>query len=197
MSIFSSDKAVGNNPWDKYEFHIRKLLDAGASSNQHEEALRLLGEVLGFKSSRPEQESDQDSTLDVLWLHEESRAAILWSLKSKKKPNSLLNSEEVGTGLIHLEWFEKQFPDYNSFELFFLAPLEKCVSDVTPSQKMSVVRVESLQSFYRQFDQAMISLFKLPPANRKIEIEAMSLRQEWQPVGIRTELAPLAIQKDA
>ncbi|MGC3939952.1 DEAD/DEAH box helicase family protein [Roseobacter sp. EG26] len=190
LSIFSSDKAVAKNPWDKHEFHIKKLLADDASSNQHEEAMRLLGEVLGFVSSRPEQESDQNSTLDVLWLHEETKCAFLWSLKTKKNNDSPLNSEEVGTGLLHLEWFDKEFPDYHQHELFFLTPQATCVQQAHPSERMAAVRTENLRQFYRQLDQAMISLFKMPPADRLIECEAMSLRQEWQPSGIRKSVSP-------
>ncbi len=195
LSIFSGDKAVGRNPWSKHEEHLKKLLSDSASSNQHEEAVRLLGEVLGFKSTRPEQESDQDATLDVLWLHEATKMAFLWSLKTKKGQNSLLNSEEIGVGLMHLEWFSKTYTDYRQYGLLMLAPQALCVQDAHPSDQMAVVTIENLRAFYRQLDNAMISLFKMPPANRLAECEAMSLRQEWQPSGIWNALNPATISK--
>lgn len=192
LSLFGSDKAVANNPWDKHNFFVKKLLDQAASSNQHEEALRLMGEVLGFESSRPEQDSDKDSTLDVLWLHEETKSAFLWSVKTKKATTSPLNSEEVGTGLIHLQWFEQEFSEYQK-ELLFLTPVAQCTNEAHPSEKMSVVTLENMYAFYRQLDQAMISLFRMTPAQRISECEAMALRREWQPEGIRDALAPSII----
>ena len=119
LDIFSSDKRVGGNPWDEHAFFVKKVFETSATSNQHEEAVRLMGEVLGFTSSRPEQESDSDSTLDVLWLHNQTKAAILWSLKTKKKAGSILNSDEIGMGLQHLNWFDSEFSDFRHRDLFF------------------------------------------------------------------------------
>ena len=195
LSIFSSDKAVARNPWDKHVFHIKRLLEPSASSNQHEEALRMMGEVLGFDSSRPEQDSDQDSTLDVLWLHKETKSAFLWSLKTKKEDHSSLNGEEIGTGLLHLEWFQRQYPDYAQHELFFLTPNARCVATAHPSDRMSAVLLPEMHSFFRQLDQAMISLFKMSPLDRMPECEAMAMRYEWQPAGIREVLQPKVIQR--
>lgn len=195
LSIFGSDRAIASNPWSKFDFHIRKICDASLSANQHEEAIRLLGEVLGFKASRPEQESDQESTLDVLWLHEATKTAYLWSLKSKKKSESLLNSEEVGIGHNHLQWFAAAYPEYSSHELWFLAPRAEAIAEAHPSEKMKVVLLEDVQSFYRVLDQSMINLFRMAPAARVAEIEAMSRRQEWQPDGIRAQLRPTSIKR--
>lgn len=196
LSIFGNDRVVASNPWSRIDFHIKKICDASLSANQHEEAIRHLGEVLGFKSSRPEQESDQDSTLDVLWLHEEAKVAILWSLKSKKKPESLLNTEEVGTGHIHLQWFAASYPEYSRHELWFLAPRAEAVAEAHPSDKMKVVSLEDVQSLYRVLDQSMINLFRMPPAARVAEMEAMSRRLEWQPDGVRAQLSPSSIKRN-
>lgn len=187
LELFASDKAVARNPWEKYNSQIKLLLDDGASSNQHEEAMRLLGEVLGFTASRPEQESDEDSTLDVLWITKDESFAFLWSLKTNKDSGSPLNGEEVGTGHLHLEWFRNDYPGI-SHELFFLAPEVECVSTAHPSEDMKAVTLVSIREFYRSVDQAMINLFRLPPAERRAECEAMSLRREWQLEGLREAL---------
>ncbi|WP_432254385.1 DEAD/DEAH box helicase [Limimaricola sp. AA108-03] len=196
IQLFASDKAVARNPWDKYNSQIKEILSDTASSNKHEEAVRLLGEILGFTATRPEQESDENSTLDVLWLSKDKKSAFLWSLKSRKYSNSTLNGEEIGTGHLHLEWFRAAHPGVRH-ELFFLAPDAECVSTAYPSDDMKVVLLDSMREFYRSFDQAMINLFRLPPAERIIECEAMSMRGEWQEEGLREALAPVAISRRA
>lgn len=156
--------------------------------------MRALGEVLGFVSSRPEQEADTESTLDVLWLHEDSKSAILWSLKSKKE-GTPLNGEEIGSGHNHLEWFRREYPDYKDAILVFIAPITSCVSTSHPSDEMKVVTLEDVQQFYRALDQAMIGIFRTPPAVRVREMEMLSKRPEWMPDGILRTMKACAVER--
>ena len=83
-----------------------------ASSNQFEEALKNLGQMLGFSAERPEKE--QSIGPDVLWLLDSCTA---WTIeaKSRKQVYSGLRKSEQGQLLHALQWAQEQYPTMNHF----------------------------------------------------------------------------------
>ena len=77
-----------------------------ATSNQFEEALKRLGQVLGFASERPEKE--QELGPDVLWVQTDQNAWII-EAKSKKQAKNSLNKSEHGQLLQSAEWFQTHY----------------------------------------------------------------------------------------
>ena len=63
LSIFENDVRVQNDHINRYERSILPLFDAQATANQHEEALRSFGELLGFQSLV----QNKTLTTKVLW----------------------------------------------------------------------------------------------------------------------------------
>jgi hypothetical protein len=96
---------------------------------------------LAFEASRPEQESDSDGTLDVLWLSPAVRQAILFELKTKKKPNKAINKEDVGEGFNHLQNITEAHRDVSLLGLVFVGPSETCTKDASPSDQMWVAQL--------------------------------------------------------
>lgn len=80
------------------------MLVPSATSAQFEEALKMLGGVLGFATQRPEKK--QNIGPDVLWLLDGTTA---WTIeaKSKKDPDSRLRKTEHGQLLQALEWSQE------------------------------------------------------------------------------------------
>ena len=77
-----------------------------ATSSQFEEALKRLGQVLGFASERPEKE--QGLGPDVLWVQTDQNAWII-EAKSKKQAKNSLTKSEHGQLLQSAEWFQTHY----------------------------------------------------------------------------------------
>lgn len=85
-----------------------KYLCGKASSNQFEESLKNLGNLLGFEAERCDNNGDGP---DVLWLLPNKKAFVI-EAKSKKSGKNILNKEEHGQLLIAEEWLKKNYPEY-------------------------------------------------------------------------------------
>ena len=85
-----------------------------ATSNQFEEALKGLGQVVGFASERPEKE--QDLGPDVLWVQDAHYAWII-EAKSKKHPKNSLTKSEHGQLLQSAEWFQAHYGGMNGIRV--------------------------------------------------------------------------------
>ena len=86
-------------------------LVATATSNQFEEALKKLGQILGFASERPEKEQDRGP--DVLWVQNEQNAWVI-EAKSKKQAKNRLTKEQHGQMLQSAEWFQTHYEGMNA-----------------------------------------------------------------------------------
>lgn len=84
-------------------------LTKDASSNQFEDALMKLGNMLGFAANRPETASGEGP--DVLWLLDESTGLVV-EAKSHKKEKNALTKGDFGQLLVAVEWFKKNYPGY-------------------------------------------------------------------------------------
>ena len=80
-----------------------------ATSNQFEESLKNLGELLGYRTSRPDHE-DQVGP-DVLWILNESEALVV-EAKSRKFDGRPINKEEHGQLLESMAWFSENYPNH-------------------------------------------------------------------------------------
>lgn len=172
----------------KFDRQIIPLFDSTATPNQHEAALRAFGELLGFEASRPEQETDNESTLDVLWNAPLTKEAILFELKTGKKSGQSINKEDVGQGFNHIEWMGKKFPDAKSLGLIFVAPNATCTKEASPSAQMWVAGLDIFHHLFDETFQMLRSLQRMNPLERYAEIEALTSRAEWQPDAIFAKL---------
>jgi replicative superfamily II helicase len=78
-----------------------------ASSNQFEEALASFGEMLGFRTERPEKIYGKGP--DVLW-RMNNRVSLVIEAKSRKHGSNPLTKDQQGQLLVAGEWFKKEYP---------------------------------------------------------------------------------------
>ncbi len=101
------------------EYHIRRgllktfddvvaNLHENATSNQFENALASLGQLIGLVPERHDQNGEGP---DVLWLFPRARAWVI-EAKSRKKNSNPLNKGEHGQLLVAAEWFKEQYPHF-------------------------------------------------------------------------------------
>lgn len=90
---------------DEFERTISFLTPA-ATSNQFEEALKRLGELLGFRAQRPEH--DFGVGPDVLWLSGIDGGVVL-ECKHRKNAKNALTKDEHGQLLTSLQWAHQNY----------------------------------------------------------------------------------------
>lgn len=77
----------------------------GPETSALEQALRDLGELVGFQASRPDK--DTGAGPDVLWRYPELKGGIALEAKTNKKPQSQYDKkEDIGQFLNHVGWLE-------------------------------------------------------------------------------------------
>ena len=76
-------------------------LNGTGTTNQTEEALRCLGQYLGFQSTRPDNEHDTGP--DNLWVFP-GNAALCVDAKTDKAESSVYRKEEFGQLSDHVQW---------------------------------------------------------------------------------------------
>jgi hypothetical protein len=184
LGIFSNDVRYQNDEISRFERLIKPLFDPTRSSGEHEEALRSLGELLGFEATRPEQESDNESTLDVLWISPATRQGILLALKTKKGAVGAINLEDVGQGFNHLQWMAATHKGTVALGLIFVCNSQMCTRAAAPSNEMWIAAVEKFKSLYDDTIQMLLALQRMKPLERYAEINALCMRAEWQPAAI-------------
>lgn len=89
---------------------VASHLNANASSNQFEQALADLGEMIGLSTERHD---DGGEGPDVLWLLPTKTAWIL-EVKSRKLERNPLNKDEHGQLLVAQQWFHQNYDGYTS-----------------------------------------------------------------------------------
>lgn len=180
LDIFENDIRVQNDHINRYDRAIAPLFDPTASPNQHEEAMRAFGELLGFEATRPEQEKDNESTLDVLWHSPDTDQAILLELKTRKYENGI-NMNDVGQGFNHYQSASNTFRGTKLLGLIFVCPNKTCTREAAPSADMWVSDLSEFRRLYEETNQMLLAVQRLEPQQRYVEIEALSQRPEWQP----------------
>jgi hypothetical protein len=76
-------------------------LSGDGTANQTEEALRCLGQYLGFQSTRPDKEHGTGP--DVLWICPD-KTALCFDAKTEKQPDSVYRKDELGQLADHVQW---------------------------------------------------------------------------------------------
>jgi hypothetical protein len=184
MEIFANDVRHQNDQISKIERTIGPLFDATASTGQHEEAMRSFGDAFGFGATRPEQDEDNGSTLDVLWRNETSKQSILVELKTKKRLDGMLNIDEVGQAFNHVEWAVGALGGEQILGLIIVSLCQKRSAETSPSQEMWLANLAPFRQLYDDFLQMLSALQRLTPLQRIPEMQAVALRAEWQPEAI-------------
>ena len=97
--------ALRKGALDEFERNV-SFLAPTTTSNQFEEALKRLGELLGFYGQRPESQFREGP--DVLWLSGKSRAFVI-ECKHRKDLNNALTKDEYGQFLTSMAWAKEKY----------------------------------------------------------------------------------------
>ena len=133
------DSIVGFDSEDRYQKELNLRLTNlrgldGGSSAEVEAALRELGDLLGFDSSRPD--NDLGLGPDVLWADPVNKNLIPFELKTDKTAASVISKKDVGQGHQHQEWVSENYPDFHNLGLIYVSSAGSCDKTASPSEDM-------------------------------------------------------------
>lgn len=139
------DQLVGLSSEDLFrkELHqINRDLGAldGGSSGLVEAAMRELGELFGFESTRPD--NDGDTGPDVLWIDNDNMLLLPFELKTDKTTTSVISKKDVGQGHQHQQWVEDNYPNYRNLGLIFVSDAKRCHHTASPTDEMYLCRLD-------------------------------------------------------
>ncbi len=126
----------------KLKAEADQISRADLSANQHEEALRRVGERLGFNASRPD--NDGNVGPDVVWSDEMTKTLIAFELKTKKETGSEYSKADIGQCHNHLEWLRTNFEGFSIDGILIVGPEGACSSQANPSTDMWLAPVSQI-----------------------------------------------------
>jgi hypothetical protein len=121
----SIDRLVSLTSADRFKKELTRIrsqlkdLD-GASPRSMEEAVRALGELLGFAANRPD--NDVGTGPDVLWTDGASRRCLAFELKTDKSNPATYWKKDISDGHDHLAWLVTNKADCECLGLLFVGP---------------------------------------------------------------------------
>lgn len=154
------------------------FIDKG-TSKQAEVSVRKLGEILGFSSTRPD--NDQGTGPDVLWVDDESHITMGFELKTDKNaPARYHKIKDIGQGHDHLSWIEQQYVDHSHLGLLYVGPNGAVDDNANPSSMMGLCTIETMIALREQVIALIDDLMKLTPIERVAAIEKESILEKWK-----------------
>jgi hypothetical protein len=109
-------------------------------SNNFEDALQKLGELLGYESSRPEKEENEGS--DVLWGTKE--CYLVLEAKSEKLPSNSISKSDIEQLYHSLEWFKEKYVFDGTLIGVTLQPQSNKNKDVTVRSGVKSINSDKL-----------------------------------------------------
>jgi hypothetical protein len=146
------------------ETSLLPLGQQGASYQQCEEAVRSLGEMLGFLASRPDNEGEPGP--DVLWRDGSEKLLISLELKTDKKDPALYNSEDISKGHNYIQWIANTYQGDKNLGLLFVGPMGSITTKANPSADMYHCTREALAQLGQTFVAGLLDIRKSAPLGR-------------------------------
>ena len=159
-----------------------------STSNQFEESLKNLGNILGYNASRPEDEDGVGP--DVLWLLSASEALVL-EAKSRKTGAKPITKEEHSQLLESMVWFSENYATHTVHSAIVNAvPL--VTKNVTPGTALALTlsNLDLLIQRTRSLIQGITST-SVSEDTILARCEQLLSQLQLNPQGIRTYLEPL------
>lgn len=136
------------------ELHSRlRHLNGHGTVNQTEDALRHLGQFMGFESTRPEKESEFKTGPDVLWMTDK-RVAICMEAKTQKGGGGFYKKDDIGQLRDHVQWV-KDNTNATDIRPVFVGPLLPASESANPPHNMVVVELSAFEELGKKLIAAL------------------------------------------
>jgi hypothetical protein len=184
-------RIVGISSDNVYQRELRglraqlKKLD-GATPRQMEEAVRALGESLGFEASRPD--NDIGTGPDVLWIDPATKQCICFELKTDKGTPATYRKDDISQGHDHLTWVNGTMPDLNCLGLLYVGPEGSCSGTANPSDMMWLCNPQNLVECRERLLALIEDQRNALPIERPSRVNEACNRAQWRIAAIFSEL---------
>jgi tetratricopeptide (TPR) repeat protein len=192
------DSIVGRNSPERYKKYLQRLRtdmagldDFNASVPQQEEALRALGEYLGFASTRPD--NDCGTGPDVFWVDEDSQKCIAFELKTDKKLNPTYFKKDIEQGHDHIQWIRQKYPSYFYLGLVYVGLDGKRAKAANPSSEMYLCDLSILAAIKNQFIAGIEDLRTVIPSIRLSKVVKFCSESQWKIEGFALKVKAKSI----
>lgn len=146
---------------------------SAGSTNQAEEAVRLLGEILGFDATRPD--NDMGKGPDVLWVNNQTKEVLAFELKTNKNIPTRYKKDDIGQGHNHITWINENYQNYNLIGLLFIGPEIGVVEGkASPSENMHFTDIDKIKALMGDVTALLSDLLRLTPLERSAEMQSKS-----------------------
>ncbi|WP_168427705.1 DEAD/DEAH box helicase family protein [Sphingomonas sp. Leaf30] len=164
-----------------YNRQLNKIRSAlapldGASPRQMEEAARYLGELLGFESTRPD--NDLGTGPDVLWADPGQDVVLGLELKTDKNEESQYNKEDIGQCLNHLEWMNDKIIGKDSLGVLLIGEPTTVSAKASPNKSIFYASSNALSQIRDELIGLVEDIHKMIPLQRLDALET-STRAGW------------------
>jgi hypothetical protein len=176
------DRIVGLTSEDAFRREIgllrRRLSDLdGATPKRMEEAVRSLGEALGFDATRPD--NDTGTGPDVLWVSPATSECLAFELKTDKNNPGIYNKRDVGQAHDSLQWVKGQSSSLNCLGLIFVGPEGRCSDEANPSAAMTLTSPSTLASLRDRLLALLRDMRAALPIQRLVAINDACSQESW------------------
>lgn len=162
------------------------LDDSNASVAEQEEALRALGEYLGFTSTRPD--NDDGTGPDVLWVDETAQKCLAFELKTGKKVDPTYYKKDVEQGHDHLEWIRQNHQNYLCLGLVYIGSYGKRHKAANPSSEMYLCDPSIFAAIRNQLVAGIEDLRAIPPTQRRSKVTEFCSGLQWKLEGLASKV---------
>lgn len=119
---------------------VRTNLQYGEDTNKTEQAIEMLGILLGLNSSRPDK--TKHTGPDVIWVAEEIKSLAAFELKTDKKIDGYYSKDNIKDCNDHHVWLEDNFKDYSYCCEALVGRTLKVDDIANPSENLLVIQLE-------------------------------------------------------
>ena len=149
---------------------------ANGSAKQAEEGLRTLGEMLGFRATRPDNEVGTGP--DVVWSDDENAQVLGFELKTDKE-SSQYNKKEVGQGHDHLQWLKENYAGCDLMGLVFVGRATEVSPRSNPSKEMMRCATSTVHGLGTRLISLTEDIRAELPISRRARIREVSEAPDW------------------
>lgn len=171
---------------------LADLHNVDATSPRHEEAVRCLGEFLGFEATRPDNEFGTGP--DVLWLDGEANIAISLELKTDKEDPATYFKKDLSQAHDHIAWVAENRPDAKHLGLIFVGPDGVCDDKANPSDLMFHCTLPKVAQLADSYLAAYKDIRTHPPLWRPKAVHDFCVREAMNMQGCFERLAVKAMK---
>lgn len=178
---------------EKFQKSLHKLCDStsdidnpNATVPQQEEAVRALGENLGFTATRPD--NDDGTGPDVLWIDETQKKCLAFELKTKKKLDPTYYKSDIEEGHDHLSWLSREHGDFSCLGLIYIGPEGDRHFKGNPSSEMYWCGLSELIKIRNQLTSGIQDLRSVPPNQRSNKVKRFCSEFHWKIEGLASKV---------